>query len=113
MATRKDFECFDCDNLVKQLSSMLPGEVSSETLDELKRHRVTGRSFLELNDEELREVTSLLGERKALKRVIVYYTTGDSTSNQSLSTSTCSVSIYQYVQYTTTISSFRFDIASR
>ena len=73
MATRKEFEGFNCSDLVDHLSCVLPDEVGSETFEKLKKNKITGRTFLELDDGDLREVASLLGERKALKRIILSY----------------------------------------
>lgn len=62
MATRREFAEFSCDELMAHLSSVLTEEVSLETLDELNKNKVTGKTFLELDDDDLREVASLLGE---------------------------------------------------
>ena len=99
MATRKDFEDFNCEELEGHLSDVLSGEISSETLEQLKKNKITGKSFLELNDDDLREVAKLLGERKALKRVILSYTTRVSTSSTQNLISTVVSVIYTCVYY--------------
>ena len=73
MASRKEIESFSPDMLVDHLSVVLDGEISNNALEEIRRNKISGRTFLELKEEDLKELASLLGERKALMRVIQSY----------------------------------------
>ena len=57
---------------VEELCSYLQDEicVDDEVLSNLKKHKIDGETFLQLNEEYLREVAPLLGDRIKLKRVI-------------------------------------------
>ena len=57
---------------VEELCSYLQDEicVDDEVLSNLKKHKIDGETFLRLNEEYLREVAPLLGDRIKLKRVI-------------------------------------------
>ena len=54
-------------------STKLGEEVREETLDAIRNNKISGRSFLELTQDDLKELTALIGERKALSRVISSY----------------------------------------
>ena len=55
-----------CSHLIDSLGDSVSGSV----LDSLEEQRVSGASFLELRDEDLREVASLLGDRVTLRNYI-------------------------------------------
>ena len=56
--------------LCSHLIDALGDSVSGSVLDSLEEQRVSGASFLELRDEDLREVASLLGDRVTLRNYI-------------------------------------------
>ena len=68
MTTRVDIESFNCEELCLWLQKELIDDVGEEFLQSLRAQRIKGRAFLELTDEELKEIAPLLGERKAVKR---------------------------------------------
>ena len=55
-----------CSHLIEALGDSVNGSV----LDSLEEQRVSGVSFLELCDKDLREVASLLGDRVTLRNYI-------------------------------------------
>ena len=61
--------------LCSHLIDALGDSVSGSVLDSLEEHRVSGASFLELRDEDLREVASLLGDRVTLRNYIDSFNT--------------------------------------
>lgn len=46
-------------------------QVGTEVLQQIVDHKLDGDTFLSLNDEYLREVAPLLGDRMKLKKLIV------------------------------------------
>ena len=44
--------------------------MSEEVISNIKQHKIDGKIFLQLNEEYLREVAPLLGDRMKLKQVI-------------------------------------------
>ena len=44
--------------------------ISESILDKILEHKIDGEVFLSLNDENLREIAPLLGDRLKIKRVI-------------------------------------------
>ena len=44
--------------------------VSDDVLEKILEHKIDGEVFLSLNDEHLREIAPLLGDRLKMKRVI-------------------------------------------
>lgn len=57
--------------------SELENDVSNESLDVIRSNRINGKVFLTLTDNDLKEIISLLGERKAIKSIINYYKAKD------------------------------------
>ena len=70
MATRGEVLDFSCDQLYVWLVTELKDEVGDETIEELRFQRINGKAFLELTDDDLRELVPLIGERKAIQRRI-------------------------------------------
>ena len=66
MATRKAVLAFSDQELYEWLFVKLKDEVGEESIEEMRIQRVNGRSFLELTEDDLREMVPLLGERKAI-----------------------------------------------
>lgn len=61
--------------LCSHLIDALGDSVSGSVLDSLEEQRVSGASFLELRDEDLREVASLLGDRVTLRNYVDSFNT--------------------------------------
>ncbi len=55
-------EKFSVQELKEFLSTQLNGEFLGASLDIFERNRVSGKTFLQLDDEELRELFPLIGE---------------------------------------------------
>ena len=72
MATREEVAGFDCDKLHNFLTIKLEG-VSSESLNALRQNKVCGKVFLELSNDDLKEIITLLGERKLVLFLIQSY----------------------------------------
>lgn len=71
MATRDEIKKLSCSELHSHLMDVLGDDVSQSVFDTLKEERVSGQFFLEMGDDELREITtSRLGDRMALKHYI-------------------------------------------
>ena len=73
MATRESVLAFSDQELYKWLLIKLKEEVGEDSIEEMRIQRINGRSFLELNEDDLREMVPLLGERKAIVRLINNY----------------------------------------
>ena len=67
MATRGEILAFSCDQLYKWLLMVLKDEVGDEPIEEVKFQRINGALFLELSDDDLRELFPLIGEQKAVQ----------------------------------------------
>ena len=71
MASRVEILKLTVDGLYGYLRQHLERDtVGSETIEAFRESRINGESFLELTDEELLEIIPVLGERKAVKRLI-------------------------------------------
>ncbi len=70
MATRAEFERLNATEVKEFLVDLLHDEVQEESLAVLEDNRVSGKTFFKLDDEDLREIFPLMGERKAIKRTI-------------------------------------------
>ena len=57
------------DELCSYLLARLP-DLERETIEAFRFHKVNGETFLQLTDDDIRELTARLGERKAIKRLI-------------------------------------------
>lgn len=75
MATYAELERFTIQEVIEFLSHKLAmdGVVSEESLESLRQNRVAGKAFLALEEEELRELFPLIGERKAIRSIIDSY----------------------------------------
>lgn len=74
MAVRSEIESLNFNELKEFLSTKLNNEVSQESLNNLETNRVSGKTFFQLDDGELSQLFPLIGERKAVKRLIDEYT---------------------------------------
>ena len=70
MATRVEILAFSCDQLYTWLLTDLKDEVGDESIEEFRFQRINGKAFLELTDDDLRDLVPLVGERKAIQRRI-------------------------------------------
>ncbi len=74
MVTRSEIEGFSvaelCDFIAQNLAHV---EDSTEIQRELELNKITGKAFLELTDEDLREMIRPIGDRKALKSLAKSY----------------------------------------
>ena len=70
MADRSEIESLNFNELKEFLSTKLNDEVSQESLNNLETNRVSGKTFLQLDDGDLSQLFPLIGERKAVKRLI-------------------------------------------
>ena len=73
MATKEAVLAFSDQELYEWLFIKLKDEVGEESIEEMRIQRVNGRSFFELTEDDLREMVPLLGERKAIIRLINNY----------------------------------------
>ena len=67
MATRGEILAFSCDQLYKWLLMVLKDKVGDEPIEGVKFQRINGALFLELSDDDLRELFPLIGERNAVQ----------------------------------------------
>ena len=63
------FEKFSCSQVCDYLTRELP-TLSKDVLRNIEDHKIDGEVFLALNEEYLREVAPLLGDRLKVRRVI-------------------------------------------
>ena len=63
------FDCLSCDEVCKFLEERIPS-ISKEVLERVKAHKIDGEVLAELNDEYLREIAPLLGDRLKIRRAI-------------------------------------------
>ena len=69
MASRVDFEELSPEKLCSFLQQQMP-KLSEDILTKILEHKIDGEVFLGLNDEYLREIAPLLGDRMKLRRVL-------------------------------------------
>ena len=65
----KTFEAFSPEDVCDYLKSQLPS-IDQTVLSRSLEHKINGDVFLSLNDEYLREISPLLGDRLKLKRIV-------------------------------------------
>ena len=71
MASRPDVSRISVDGVFEYLAQMLDQDiVARESIEAFRESRINGESFLELTDDDLRELIPKLGERKAVLRLI-------------------------------------------
>ena len=46
-------------------------DLEDHVLENVKKHKIDGQTFLQLDEEYLKDVTPLLGDRVRLKKVII------------------------------------------
>ena len=71
MATKEELEKFSCDELSDYLKKT--NQLSNSAIEILQENRVDGVIFLELTDNDLREIIPTLGDRKHLLKIIATY----------------------------------------
>lgn len=75
MATHSELDNFSVNDLCDFVSQNLPDVVEDhhDILRELQSNKITGRAFLNLTDEDLKELIGPIGDRMALKSIIEGY----------------------------------------
>ena len=81
MATRSEVQGFNVEDVCRLLTNRLGGE-NDDVISIFRSNRIDGPAFLELTDDELKELVPILGERKAVKRIMTSYTTHPSQSQR-------------------------------
>ena len=66
---KRSLASLSVDELCSYLLVRLP-DLERETIEAFRFHKVNGETFLQLTDDDIRELTARLGERKAIKRLI-------------------------------------------
>ena len=66
---RQNIESLSPEEVCAYLKDQIPF-ISEGILERFVEHKIDGEVFLELNDEYLREIAPLLGERLKLKKII-------------------------------------------
>lgn len=77
MATSEEIKKYSVDELASFISMKMEGQVDSPDTIALKfkENKITGRIFLDLTLDDLREILPLIGERKAVKSLVDSYIT--------------------------------------
>lgn len=73
MDNKENIQQFNKEELHLYLVDKLGEEIGGDTLDTFEEQKITGKAFLELDDNDLRELVPLIGERKAVKRLIASF----------------------------------------
>jgi len=92
MATRAALEGFGIEELCDFLSSS--GKLSEDTIEKFRYNRISGSTFFELNEVDLKELLPILGDRKVVQRIIASYKPSLTVSELSIS---CNV--YERLSY--------------
>ena len=69
-SSRKEVKLMSVVELCSWLSDRLENDISQSCIDTVEKNRVNGKSFMELTDAEVKELFPLLGERKAMSRLL-------------------------------------------
>lgn len=72
MVTRAEVLVFTPDEVGDLLSSKLQN-VGVNAINSFKSNKISGEIFLELNEEDLKELVQPLGERKSIQKLINSY----------------------------------------
>ena len=70
MAMRSEVEKLTVLELYDWVLGKLEDEVDEDTVKVLEKNKVNGKSFVDLSESDLKEMFPLLGERKAITRLI-------------------------------------------
>lgn len=65
----KQLESFSVEDVCDYLRRQAP-KLDNAVFDKLSEHKIDGEAFMELNEEYLREIAPLLGDRLKIKKVI-------------------------------------------
>ena len=71
------FEEFTPEDVRKYVQEKVP-QIETNVLEKIVEHKIDGETFLVLNDEYLREVAPLLGDRLKIKKLVVQLQADDS-----------------------------------
>ena len=77
MVTLQEVQGFSCSELGEFVTLKLQGKVDSpqSIAAVLKENKITGKTFLDLTIDELREMIPTIGDRKVLKEIIDSFAT--------------------------------------
>ena len=64
-----NFQALTCESVCAYLKENIPN-LSDGVVEKVKEHKIDGEVFLALDDDYLREIAPLLGDRLKMKRVI-------------------------------------------
>ena len=99
------------EELCEFLAMKLGSEVAEETVNTVRSNRISARSFLDLKEDDLKELTPLMGDRKALFRLIKLYSSIVSLS--AFSVSEQAVAMSSSYTYFCTLVTLHFFLHSR
>lgn len=68
MSTKATVEEFDVEELCEFLSSS--GDVSEDAVEKFRSNRISGLTFFELDEADLKELIPCLGDRKVIQRIL-------------------------------------------
>lgn len=75
MTTRKEIETMSINELASFIGENLQDKVPNTTLvsEAFRENNISGKLFLELSTEDLKDLIPLIGDRKEVKRLIDTY----------------------------------------
>lgn len=68
LRSREDISDLSVDGVCEYLEQT--DNIERQTVDVFRENRINGQSFLDLTDDDLRELVPRLGERKSIKRLV-------------------------------------------
>ena len=71
MAARKDVSKLSVSELCDWLFEQLENDVGGDCIQAMQENQVNGRAFVDLTESDLKELCPLLGERKAIQRLVL------------------------------------------
>ena len=72
MVSRAEIQSYSVDDVCSFLAQRVK-DLGEDTLSDFRQNRVSGKAFLELTEDDLREIIKPLGERRLVKRLIDSY----------------------------------------
>ena len=68
MASFNDIKSFSVDELCNWLEGK--EDITTDTIATMEGNRINGRTFIDLNENDLKEMFPVLGDRKAVERTV-------------------------------------------
>lgn len=62
-------EKYSCNEIVDYVKERIPG-ISDSVLSAIAENKIDGETFLEIDEDSLREIAPLIGDRAKLKKII-------------------------------------------